>query len=67
MCIGTFYGEIQMTYGEFFNSEYYFDCALGIFSYLTQSLTMINIILVAICFLGFEGKISKKTSKGLWF
>lgn len=50
-----------MTYGEFFNSEYYFDCALGIFSYLTQSLTMINIILVAICFLGFEGKISKKT------
>ncbi len=50
-----------MTYGELFNSEYYFNCALGIFSYLTQSLTMVNIILVAICFLGFEGKINKKT------
>ena len=50
-----------MTYSEFLSNGYWNQLFFSFLSYVCEAITMLNIVFVAICFLGFEGKISKKT------
>lgn len=50
-----------MTYAELFNNEYWISFFFGFLSFISSSITMLNIIFVSICFLGCEAKVTKKT------
>lgn len=51
----------DMTYSELYGNGFWIQFIFSFISYVCEAITMLNIVFVAICFLGYEAKVTKKT------